>query len=171
MRRAGLLLSVAVALAFAPTLTLRAQNWPQFRGAASGIAADDARLPDRWTSTENVVWRIDVPGRSWSSPVVWGDHVFVVTAVNAANPNPTLNPVITYLARSLGGTMSGADISRTTDEHRWVLYDIDAQTGKIRWERGIRSAVPPQPVHQKNSFASETPVTDGERVYVYLGYA
>jgi len=169
MRRLGLPLSIALTLAFAPTLN--AQNWPQFRGAASGIAADDARLPDRWTSTENVVWRIDVPGRSWSSPVVWGDHVFVVTAVNAANPNPTLNPVITYLARSLGGTMSGADISRTTDEHRWVLYDIDAETGKIRWERGIRAAVPLQPVHQKNSFASETPVTDGERVYVYLGYA
>ena len=67
--------------------------------------------------------------------------------------------------------MSGADISKPTDEHRWMLYDIDVQTGKIRWERAIHAAVPLQPVHQKNSYASETPVTDGERVYVYLGYA
>src|SRR5262245_59453223 len=149
---------------------LRAQNWPQFRGPRAGVAADDPRLPDRWTTTENVAWRIDVPGRSWSSPVVWNDHVFVVTAINAKNSHPSLNPVITYLARSLGGTMSGADINKTTDEHRWVVHDIDFDTGRIRWEREIRAAVPLQPVHQKNSFASETPVTDGERVYVYLGY-
>ena len=67
--------------------------------------------------------------------------------------------------------MSGADISQPTDEHRWMLYDVDFQTGRIRWEREIQAAVPLQPVHQKNSYASETPVTDGERVYVYLGYA
>ena len=68
--------------------------------------------------------------------------------------------------------MSGADISKPTDEHRWMLYDIDFRTGRIRWERADPARrVPQQPVHQKNSYASETPVTDGERVYVYLGYA
>ena len=66
--------------------------------------------------------------------------------------------------------MSGAAITHPTDEHRWVLYNVEFQTGKVRWERVIHSAVPMQPVHQKNSYASETPVTDGERVYVYLGY-
>jgi outer membrane protein assembly factor BamB len=148
-----------------------AQNWPQFRGPQSGVAPDDTRLPDTWSTTENVVWKIDIPGRSWSSPVVWGDHVFVITAVNSRQPHQPLNPVSTYLARSLGGPMSGAMISESTDGHRWTLYDIDVQTGKIRWERSIHAAVPQQPVHQKNSYASETPVTDGERVYVYLGYA
>ena len=113
----------------------------------------------------------DIPGRSWSSPVVWGDQVFVVTAVNVKQPVQPPNAVGTYLARSLGGPMTGNDITRPTDEHRWVLYAIDVETGKVRWEREIRGAVPAQPVHQKNSFASETPVTDGQRVYVYLGYA
>jgi outer membrane protein assembly factor BamB len=101
---------------------------------------------------------------------VWGEHVFVLTAINAKQPTQPLNAVGTYLARSLGGPMTGADITQPTDEHRWVLYDVNAQTGAIRWERTIHSAVPSQAVHQKNSFASETPVTDGERVYVYLGY-
>jgi len=160
--------AVLVLLAVSPAA--RAQNWPQFRGSNAGVAPDDPRLPDRWSTTENVVWRIDIPGRGWSSPVVWGDHVFVVSAVNTTTPDRPLNPVITYLARSLGGTMSGADISTSADEHRWTLYDIDVQSGKIRWSRDIRAQVPPQPVHQKNSYASETPVTDGERVYVYLGY-
>ena len=101
---------------------------------------------------------------------MWGNHVFVVTAINVKQPVPTLNAVGTYLARSLGGPMTGGDISQPVDEHRWVLYDIDFSTGKINWERTVHAAVPLQPVHQKNSYASETPVTDGQRVYVYLGY-
>jgi hypothetical protein len=51
-------------------------NWPQFRGPKSGVAADDPALPDTWSATENVVWKIDVAGRGWSSPVVWGDHIY-----------------------------------------------------------------------------------------------
>jgi hypothetical protein len=59
-----------------------AQNWPQFRGEQAGVAADDPSLPDTWSETLNVAWKIEIPGRGWSSPVVWGDHVFVTTAVN-----------------------------------------------------------------------------------------
>jgi outer membrane protein assembly factor BamB len=164
-------ISAILVLTAVPARTVHAQHWQQFRGPQAGVAADDPRLPDTWTTTENVAWRIDIPGRSWSSPIVWGDHVFVVTAVNTTTPSQPLNPVITYLARSLGGTMSGADITKPTDEYRWTLYDIEVRTGRIRWERQIQAALPQQPVHQKNSYASETPVTDGERVYVYLGYA
>ena len=161
---------IALFVALLSSATMHAQQWPQFRGNRAGVAADDPRLPDTWSTTENIAWKLDIPGRSWSSPVVWGNHVFVVTAINAAQPNPTLNAVGTYLARSLGGPMSGADITKPTDEHRWVLYDVDFQSGKVNWERAIHAAVPPQATHQKNSYASETPVTDGERVYVYVGY-
>jgi outer membrane protein assembly factor BamB len=148
-----------------------AQQWPQFRGpGASGVAVDDPRLPETWSATDNVAWSVAIPGRGWSSPVVWGDHVLVVSAVNTRQVE-TLNPVPSYLARSLGGSMSGAAITQATDQYRWVLYNVDVQTGRIRWQRVIKAAVPDQAVHQKNSFASETPVTDGERVYVYLGYA
>jgi outer membrane protein assembly factor BamB len=164
-------LSAILVLTVVPAPTVHAQHWQQFRGPQAGVATDDPRLPDTWTTTENVAWSIDIPGRSWSSPIVWDDHVFVVTAVNTKAPNQPLNPVVTYLARSLGGTMSGADITKPTDEHRWTLYDIDVRTGRTRWERQIQAALPLQPVHQKNSYASETPITDGERVYVYLGYA
>jgi len=164
-------ISAILVLTAVPARTVQARRWQQFRGPQAGVAPDDPRLPDTWTTTENVAWRIDIPGRSWSSPIVWDDHVFVVTAVNTKTPSQPPNPVITYLARSLGGTMSGADITKPTDEHRWTVYDIDVRTGRIRWERQIQAALPQQPVHQKNSFASETPVTDGERVYVYLGYA
>ncbi len=148
-----------------------AQHWPQFRGTQAGLAADDPRLPDTWSQTENVVWKVDIPGRGWSSPIVWDDHVFVVTAINVRQPVQTLLAPSAYRGRSTGGTMSRADVNRTREEQRWVLYDIDANTGKIRWERTLRNGIPAQSVHLKNSHASETPVTDGERVYVYLGYA
>ena len=151
--------------------TGRAQNWPRFRGATDGAAADHPSLPDRWSTTENVVWKTDIPGRGWSSPVVWGDHVFVVAAIDVAKPVDTFRAPTEYVSRSLGGPMTGEDVNRTPSEHRWVVYDVDANTGKVRWERVLRTATPAQPVHNKNSMASETPVTDGERVYVYLSYA
>jgi outer membrane protein assembly factor BamB len=150
-------------------VAVHADNWPHFRGTEAGVAADDPALPDTWGPSENVVWKIDIPGRAWSSPIVWGDHVFITTAINMKDPNQPLKPVPSYTARSLGGPMTGSDILRTSDEHKWVVYDIDFRTGRIRWERAVHSAAPAQPTHQKNTYASETPVTDGERVYAYFG--
>lgn len=158
-------------LATAAPPSASAQNWPGFRGLHAGTAADHPSLPERWSATENVLWKTDIPGRGWSSPVVWGDHVFVVSAVDAAKPVESFRPATEYIAGSLGGTMTARDVDGSGSVHRWVIQDIDARTGRLRWERVLRTAVPAQSRHQKNSLASETPVTDGERVYVYLSYA
>ena len=147
----------------------RAQDdWPRFRGAEGGVAADHPSLPDVWGPSQNIVWKIDVPGRSWSSPVVWGDHVFITTSINTVE-NETLLPVASYVSRSNGGTMTFMDVSKPTASHRWVVYDVDFKTGRIRWERTVRTGVPAKSRHLKNSYAAETPVTDGERVYAYFG--
>jgi hypothetical protein len=143
--------------------------WPRFRGANAGVARDDPRLPDVWGPATNIIWKIDVPGRSWSSPVVWGDHIFVTTAINTVGDDP-LMAVSAYVARSGGGTMTFRDIAEPAAPHRWVLYDIDFRTGRIRWERELANAVPARSRHLKNSYATETPVTDGERVYAYFGH-
>jgi outer membrane protein assembly factor BamB len=140
----------------------RAENWPQFRGLQAGVAADDPALPDTWGPTQNIVWKIDVPGTAWSSPVVWGDHVFVTSAINTKAEEP-LRPTAEYLSRSIGGPMTAKDISLSTDVH--------FKTGRIRWERQVQQAVPAKARHQKNSYASETPVTDGDRVYAYFSSA
>jgi outer membrane protein assembly factor BamB len=146
---------------------LRADNWPHFRGPHAGAVPDDPALPDTWSTTENVIWSIDVPGRAWSSPIVWGDHVFVVSVINTAG-DARLKPVSAYVPSGFGGPIGGKDIASSTSEHRWMLYAFDFRTGEPRWERMIASRVPGQPTHQKNTYASETPVTDGERVYVYF---
>ena len=136
-------------------------EWPQFRGLRAGVAADDPALPDTWSETENVVWKVDIPGLGWSSPVVWGDHVFITTAVSEGEePQP------------VKGLYDPGDLHGKRDAvaaQRWMVYDIDLQTGRVRWEQELRSAVPTIKRHIKASFASETPVTDGKRVYVYFG--
>jgi outer membrane protein assembly factor BamB len=100
---------------------------------------------------------------------VWGEHVFVISAINTVETE-TLLPVSAYVARSAGGPMTFQDVAKPSAPHRWVLYDIDFNTGRVRWERELATAVPARSRHLKNSYASETPVTDGDRVYVYLGH-
>jgi hypothetical protein len=133
-------------------------NWPQFRGTHGGVVADDPALPETWSATENVAWTADIPGVGWSSPVVWGDHVFVTSAVNGAPPE-----------RPKAREYNAREVSATTEAHRWMVYDVDFKTGNIRWAREVGAAVPAQPKHLKNSYASETPATDGQRLYAYFG--
>jgi outer membrane protein assembly factor BamB len=135
-----------------------ADQWPQFRGLQAGVAADDPTLPDTWSETDNIAWKTSIPGLGWSSPVVWDNHIFLTAAISSG----TEKPPVPGLYDDQGG-------HRSTAEHRWMLYDVDFTTGKIRWERELRRGVPSYPKHLKNSFASETPVTDGELVYVYFG--
>lgn len=164
--RSSLVLCLVSAVVAVPSAR---DTWPHFRGAAAGVAADDPRLPEVWSPTENVAWRIDIPGRSWSSPIVWGDHIFVMTAINTEAEDPLL-PVSAYVPRSAGGPMTFQDVAAPSAPHRWVLYDIEFATGRVRWERELARAVPATPRHLKNTYASETPATDGERVYAYIGH-
>ena len=115
-------------------------------------------LPDTWSETENVVWKVDVPGLGWSSPIVWDDHVFLTSAISAGKePAP------------VAGLYDEHDHVKAAAPQRWMVYDFDFKTGKLRWEREMHQGAPPLLRHIKNSYASETPVTDGERLYVYFG--
>ena len=133
-----------------------AQNWPQFRGTTAGVGADHPDLPESWSTTENVAWVAAIPGIGWSSPVIWGDHVFLTTVVNSGQQDPP-KPGF-YLG----------DWPASTAPHRWMVYDIDYTSGKVRWATEVGGTPPAKAKHLKNSYASETPVTDGERVYVYF---
>jgi len=138
-------------------------QWAQFRGPNAGDVGDDPALPVTWNETDNVVWTIDIPGLSWSSPVVWEDTIFVTSAISAGEePDPI--PGLYDPGEENGAT-------RSSQSHRWVVYNIAFHTGAVRWVRELHSGAPTIARHIKNSFASETPVTDGRRVYVYFGSA
>ena len=149
---------VATALVTLLCTPVLAQEWPQFRGPGALGVADDPRLPDTWSATDNVVWTTAVPGTGWSSPVVWNDAILMTSVVRPAEGEP---------ARP--GLYLGGERGTPRDLHRWMLYAVDWNTGNIRWEREVYASVPGAPRHLKNSYASETPVTDGERVYAYFG--
>jgi outer membrane protein assembly factor BamB len=138
----------------------RAQtNWPQFRGADSRGVANGNTLPDRWSATENVAWKTDIPGRGWSSPIVWGDRVFLTTVINTGTAEEPKK-----------GLYFGDDRPQPPDSvHQRKVFCLDLNSGEIRWERLVHEAKPETPIHLKNSDASETPVTDGERVYCDFG--
>jgi outer membrane protein assembly factor BamB len=137
------------------------ENWPEFRGSGvPGVSGDDPKLPDSWSATENIAWKTDVPGYGWSSPVVWGDRVFVTSVI----------PVGDIEAPRKGLYGNGNRLEPPTAAHRWMVYCIDFRNGKMLWEKQVHEGVPRAPKHLKNTYASETPVTDGERVYAHFGY-
>jgi outer membrane protein assembly factor BamB len=158
--------AVAIA-AFVGVSVSAADRWTQFRGPAAGVIDDDPSLPDAWGPEQNIAWKVPLPGRGWSSPIVWDDHVFVTTVISdEPPPKPGLDIIEDGKPASYEGGMR-APIRKSA--HRWMLYDIDLKTGKTRWERELRSGEPLAAKHPKNSYASETPVTDGRYVYVYNG--
>jgi PQQ-like domain len=160
MTRVGLATIGVLAIVVASRL-VAADQWPRFRGTQAGVAADDPALPDRWSETENVAWKIDIPGLAWSSPIVWNDHIFLTSAVSpgveAAPEKGLYDP----------GDEHGK--TRSTSVNRWIVHDVDFESGRIRWSKEVVAKIPAIGRHIKNSFASETATTDGERVYVYLG--
>lgn len=132
------------------------KNWPQFRGPNVDGLGEGATLPDTWSPKENVVWQVDLPGWGWSSPVVWENRIFVTAAVHDGPRD-----------KMFAGGYPGGFV-KPTNEHRWMTYCLDFDTGKMLWRREAHKGLPPQPRHPRNSYASETPVTDGERLYVYF---
>ncbi len=141
-------------------LAVADEAWPCFRGSGCrGVAADDPRLPTRWSDTANVRWKAELDGRGWSSPIVVGGRVIVTSAVSSAP-----------FEEARRGLYFGGNRDEPPDaELRWFVTCLDAETGLTRWETEVARGRPPGPVHVKNSFASETPVSDGERIYAAFG--
>jgi outer membrane protein assembly factor BamB len=147
-----------LACMLAPWATAQ-DNWPQFRGAESLGISDNSQLPDHWSPTEGVAWKTDIPGRGWSSPIVWGDRIFLTTCVNLGDEE----------APKKGLYFGGERKDPPKSEHQWKVYCLDLKSGKILWEQLAHQGIPSTTIHIKNSYASETPVTDGQRVYAYFG--
>ena len=137
---------------------LAQETWPQFRGLNSRGVATDQLLPMSWSQTENVDWAIDIPGLGWSSPVVWGDLVVVTTVITDGT-----------VEEPRTGFYFNGERPTPTDEHRWMVYGFDVATGSLMWDREVYRGVPTSSRHLKNTYASETPVIDGEHIYAYFG--
>jgi len=135
-------------------------SWPSFRGVLASGLADGQNLPDRWdvATGENILWRVQVRGLAHSSPVVWGDRLFVATAISS-DPKAGFRK----------GLYGDGDASTDRSRHRFVVMAIDKRTGKTLWERVASESEPLNKRHVKNTYASATPATDGRMVVAWFG--
>ena len=145
--RKQLIIATTIFLGAFALLSCTSNNWPQFRGPEFNMIATGKNLPTEWGDDLNVRWTYEVSGDSWSSPVVWGNKVFIASAF----------PV----------TVS--DSSYLEDVYRWQVACVDLETGDELWKQIAYEGNPRIKKHRATNYAGETPVTDGKRLYVYFG--
>ena len=135
-------------------------SWPSFRGVQASGIAEGQNLPDRWNakSGDNILWKTPLPGLAHSSPVVWGNKIFVTSAVSS-DPKATFKP----------GLYGDGDASKDRSRHRWTIYALDKKSGKILWERIAHEGEPLEQRHIKATYANATPATDGRIVVAWFG--
>jgi outer membrane protein assembly factor BamB len=121
-----------------------ANDWRQFRGPSSNGVVEDIQLPEVWGIDSNIKWKAEIPGEGWSAPIVVGQKVIVTTAVSSGQKNKN-------------------------SEHDWKVICLDAESGKTLWSKDAIKGKPRLGTHRDNTYATETPVTDGKKIVAYFG--
>jgi len=170
VKRIALTLIVGIALAVTGlgflTEHAAAGNWPQWRGPDGSGISNEKNLPSEWSPTKNIKWKTTIEGRSHSSPIVWGNRVFLTTAVEGA---------VVPGAKAVKHTLEGGkeflhpDSVGADKKHTFKVIAIDRDSGKIVWDATAWEGTPYDNRHRKSSYAASTPATDGKLVYAFFG--
>ena len=162
-----LLTSSALAITIAAGATsAAAENWPQWRGPGSQGVSTDMQVPTDWAADRNVIWKTELPGTGMSSPIVWGDRIYV-TAVLEGEPVPGQRAVKHRQGKE--EDWIHPDSVAADKKHTFKVVAIDATSGKVVWDRTAYEGAVYDARHRRSSFAGPTPVTDGVMVYAYFG--
>ena len=156
-RRVSFVAPIGAALMLAATIASDGAGerfWPQWRGPHATGVSRHATPPIEWSETKNVRWKVEIPGRGSSSPVVWGDHLFLLSAVPVG-----VDGSASHQSRS---TMQPRDV------HRFIVLAIDRRTGRIKWERTAQEERPRAPSMKDGTWASSSAITDGSRVFAFF---
>lgn len=190
----GRIVSIGLVLAIWMPILVVAEDAPQFRAQSVPVQGDESKFPVEWSKDKNVGWKSSIPGYAWSCPIVWNDKVFVTTAVSnkAIKPKPGMGGMgggdgPPGGGRGPGGGKRGPGNpggggrgpggpggfgGKLPDAvYKWEVYCLDARDGKVIWKQTAAEKKPAIPIHSTNTYATETPVTDGERVYAFFGAA
>jgi outer membrane protein assembly factor BamB len=153
-------------LVFASLTTVAtAANWPQWRGPDGSGISTEKNLPADWTPTKNIKWKTPIAGRGHSSPIVWGNHIFLTTAVEGdVVPGAKAVTHMNEGKEFLHPDSVGAD-----HKHTFKVIAVDRNSGKILWEAIAWEGTPYDNRHRKSSYAASTPTTDGKLVYAFFG--
>ena len=155
------------------------KNWHHWRGPHATGAAVNANPPTKWSETENIRWKVSIPGMGHATPIIWEDKIFIQTALKVEKPkeekkeenneeeeSTEFNPFV--------GSLPEEPREREDNERRGTLYHFKLLTlnrsdGSVMWEKTLRETVPHEGMHRDSSFASNSPITDGEHIYAYFG--
>ncbi len=162
--------TIAVVLLIASASRINAQqtdqNWPQWRGPLCNGVAPGATPPLEWSEGRNIRWKVQLPGSGTSTPIVWGNRIFIQAAIPTGRQGtPPAAGDSTPVPSGMRGMMSAAP----KEVLQFALLCIDRQTGKTLWQRVAREEVPHEGHHRDHGFASYSPVTDGKLVWAYFG--
>ena len=140
-------------------ITINAQNWPSFRGPNASGVAEGTNPPTTWDleKLQNVLWKTSIPGLSHSSPIIWDNQIFVITAISS-NPKPPYQP-----------KDRGIDLATDETKHTWMIFALDKRNGRVLWTDKPYEGVPRAKRHVKATQANSTPVTDGRYVVALFG--
>ena len=169
LRRIALTLIVGISVASAGLISLSAKtsggNWPQWRGPDGSGISNEKNLPAEWSPTKNIKWKTPIEGRSHSSPIVWGNRIFLTTAVEGAEVPG---------AKAVNHKFDGKDFVHpdsvgANKKHTFKVIALDRDSGKMVWQSTAWEGTPFDDRHRKSSYAASTPATDGKMVYAYFG--
>ncbi|MCK5101484.1 MAG: PQQ-binding-like beta-propeller repeat protein [Cyclobacteriaceae bacterium] len=137
-------------------------NWPQFRGPLGNSISTETNLPVEWGNDMNILWKLKIPGQGWSSPIIWEDKVFVTTALRDKEDPKFKDDEDEQSDRNASRIQPDKD-------YKFEIYCLNKNTGDINWKDVAYLGKPGIPTHRDNTYASETPVTDGKYLYAYFG--
>lgn len=168
-------LVVSLSLALTSAALAEVAHWPTWRGPANTGTAPAATPPVKWSATENVKWKTKIPGLGFSTPIVWNDRIFLLTAIEGEDTAPPAAPADSAEApdrkggkRGKGGGGFGGG-PKPTRNYEFVVLALNRADGKVLWQKTARKEVPHEGRHATNSYASGSPVTDGEHLNVPFG--
>jgi outer membrane protein assembly factor BamB len=137
--------------------SFKTDNWPQFRGPKSNQLTTEEKLPLEWNDEKNLLWKVELPGRGWSCPIVWGNKVFIT---NAVLEDPSILP-----PAEAGRRLENPDSA----VYNFEVICLDIDSGKEIWKKTAYKGLPKYKTHRDNNYAPETMVTDGQHVFAYFG--
>ncbi len=173
------LLATALCLLAASLRAETTAAWPTWRGSSGAGIAPGAQPPIKWGDDQNIKWKAKIPGSGFSTPIIWQDRIFVLTAIEAAGeraaaPAPAASKEEPGPGRGKGGRKGGGGGGfgggpNPTNPYEFVVIALDRSSGKVVWQKTARKEVPHEGHHASHGYASASPVTDGENLYVSFG--
>ena len=146
-----------------PASVMEASDWPQFRGPSGNGMTVEASYPLEWSESNNLAWTAEVPGGGWSSPIVVADRLFLTTAVSEETGRPA------GFGRGVAQMGNFSKASAPKNPVSFEVHCLSLTDGKELWKQVVDNRKPPFKIHPSNTYATESPATDGQRIFVYFG--